>query len=277
MRFGDREYNLMRRLEDRVKRNQRLGVTRDDHVSAGDLEDAALLLHRLWAEQVASAPSEEVSEEDYPTAEAELIFKYLLPEWRQLFLAKNEHYADVEQLGPKGVFPDVNRKHAVIKSVIWADKPMPEGNEPIGEVICDQIGHLFLMWALWVQEQRPAHTVTYNKGEHSAAYAREIGEVVSNDRAGMVTVLLSGHPDDNIPGTGEAEGDPSEEDEAPSPEYHRGFDAGWSAANGAGSTAGFEDLPPEIQQALRDLAEGARIRGPGAAAAVREFIGDKEF
>ena len=80
----------------------------------------------------------------YPTEQARDICERLLPEWKDLFLQKNRKYRKVtNDLGPRGVFPDINRKHGIIRDRIW------DGSESVGEstreVILDQIGHLFLM------------------------------------------------------------------------------------------------------------------------------------
>lgn len=90
--------------------------------------------------------------------EAHLIFDRLVPAWAELFLKKNAKYKDVDQsLGPRGVFPDINRKVGILKARVWnrsnTSGILPEGEEPTEEVIYDLIGHLFLMLALLVQER----------------------------------------------------------------------------------------------------------------------------
>lgn len=83
------------------------------------------------------------------TDEARLILTELLPEFLALFLKKNAKYREVQGgyvLGPKGVFPDINRKVGILKARIWdGDGEIDEDTEG---VLSDCIGHLFLMWAL---------------------------------------------------------------------------------------------------------------------------------
>jgi hypothetical protein len=81
------------------------------------------------------------------------IYLRLLPEWAERFALGQEKYQDVEHLGPKGVFPDVNRKVGRLRSDIWEGRTPPEGAEPTREVILDLIGHLFLM--LHLEDQAP--------------------------------------------------------------------------------------------------------------------------
>lgn len=89
----------------------------------------------------------------YPTSQASDICQRLVPEWMALFLQKNLKYRKVSNdLGPRGVFPDINRKHGIIRDRVW------DGSEPVGEptreVILDQIGHLFLMLHMMDQEEK---------------------------------------------------------------------------------------------------------------------------
>lgn len=83
------------------------------------------------------------------------IFPRLLLEWSERFARGQQKYQDVEHLGAKGVFPDVNRKTGRLRSDIWHERTPPPDAEPTREVILDAIGHLFLMLHLWDQE--PLH------------------------------------------------------------------------------------------------------------------------
>lgn len=82
--------------------------------------------------------------------EGRVIIRHLLPKWQFVFEEKNRKYRRVQHLGPKGVFPDINRKVGIIKDRIWDGNNSP--GEPTSEVISDLIGHLFLMWALLEDE-----------------------------------------------------------------------------------------------------------------------------
>lgn len=88
----------------------------------------------------------------YQTDQAEVICEDLVPAWRALFLQKNAKYRAVgNNLGARGVFPDINRKVGILKDRVW------DGNETEGEsteeVINDLIGHLFLMQYMLLQEE----------------------------------------------------------------------------------------------------------------------------
>lgn len=88
-----------------------------------------------------------------PTEQAMDILSRLLPEWRDLFLAKNAKYKAVgNDLGARGVFPDINRKTGILKDRIWDGNSSP--GESSREVILDLIGHLFLMLHMMDKEQR---------------------------------------------------------------------------------------------------------------------------
>lgn len=82
--------------------------------------------------------------------QAEYIVRMLLPSWYARFIAKNKTYASVDQsLGPRGVFPDINRKVGILKKRIWEQnfaQEDPSEGEATTEVIEDLIGHLFLMY-----------------------------------------------------------------------------------------------------------------------------------
>ena len=89
----------------------------------------------------------------YATAQAHDICERLLPEWRALFLEKNRKYRRVtNDLGPRGVFPDINRKHGILRDRVWDGSDVV--GEPTREVILDQIGHLFLMLHMMDDEGR---------------------------------------------------------------------------------------------------------------------------
>jgi hypothetical protein len=82
--------------------------------------------------------------ESVATQQARDIMSRLVPEWAVGFISKNRKYKAVgNDLGPRGIFPDVNRKTGILKDRIW------DGNGVVGEatreVIQDLIGHLFLM------------------------------------------------------------------------------------------------------------------------------------
>lgn len=80
-----------------------------------------------------------------PTPQALDIISRLLPEWVSEFLEANHRYRKVgNDLGSRGVFPDINRKMGVLKARIW-DGDEDHGREPTRGVIIDLVGHLFLM------------------------------------------------------------------------------------------------------------------------------------
>lgn len=88
----------------------------------------------------------------YATKQAYDICERLVPEWRDLFISKNRKYRRVNNdLGPRGVFPDVNRKHFVLKDRVWDGGDVV--GEPTREVVMDQIGHLFLLLHMLDEEQ----------------------------------------------------------------------------------------------------------------------------
>jgi len=88
--------------------------------------------------------------EDLPQAAA--ILTELFPEWWELFLVNNRKYRDVPQLGPKGVFPDINRKVGALRARLWDGDETPDGAESTERIISDLIGHLFLAWLLHRQD-----------------------------------------------------------------------------------------------------------------------------
>jgi len=88
--------------------------------------------------------------EDLP--QAAVILTELFPEWWELFKVNNSKYADVPQLGPKGVFPDINRKVGALRSRLWDGDETPDGAESTERIISDLIGHLFLAWLLHRQD-----------------------------------------------------------------------------------------------------------------------------
>lgn len=82
----------------------------------------------------------------FPTQQAKTIIEVLLPEWQEEFLQNNAKYRQVQDdldLGPGGIYPDLNRKLAIIRERVWFNRPTP--GEPTKKVIQDMIGHLFLM------------------------------------------------------------------------------------------------------------------------------------
>jgi len=88
----------------------------------------------------------------YPTRQAYDICERLIPETRELFLRNNRKYRRVgNELGSRGVIPDINRKHGVILSRVW------DGAEVVGEdtrtLIMEQVGHLFLLLHMLDSEQ----------------------------------------------------------------------------------------------------------------------------
>lgn len=79
--------------------------------------------------------------------EAHYILGKLLPEWTAMFLSKNKGYRNVESLGLRGYFVDLNRKIGKLKSAWWEQESLEhEGDR---EVALDMIGHLLLAvaWA----------------------------------------------------------------------------------------------------------------------------------
>lgn len=105
----------------------------------------------LWGEEIKPV-----------TNQAADIFDRLIPEWAVSFLAKNRKYKAVtNDLGPRGVFPDINRKVGILKDRVW------DGNGVVGEstreVIQDLIGHLFLM--LHMIDTESEHDVEMSEGQ----------------------------------------------------------------------------------------------------------------
>lgn len=85
-------------------------------------------------------------EVEYATPEAKQIVEVILPQMVELFVEKNAKYQAVRgdlDLGAKGMFPDINRKIAVLRTRIWDGIETPGENTT--EVIYDTIGHLLLM------------------------------------------------------------------------------------------------------------------------------------
>lgn len=103
-----------------------------------------------------------------PTSQAIDIVSRLFPEFLSKFLDSNEKYKLVgNELGHKGVFPDINRKVGVLKARVWDDEP-DTGREPTREIIIDLIGHLFLMLHMYdeaVQDAKDKHPA--GKGQTS--------------------------------------------------------------------------------------------------------------
>lgn len=87
------------------------------------------------------------------TEQARDIMDRIVPEWAEEFLRKNRKYKAVtNDLGPRGVFPDVNRKVGILKSRMWDGEPTV--GEPTREVIMDLVGHLLLMVHMMDEEAR---------------------------------------------------------------------------------------------------------------------------
>lgn len=106
------------------------------------------------------------------TAEAREIVEVLVPEILSLFLDKNSKYRDVRDrydLGVRGMFPDVNRKVAVLRTRIWDGIETP--GEDTDEIINDLIGHLLLM-----REHRHRERIQ-NRREHQDDVALEYGSI----------------------------------------------------------------------------------------------------
>lgn len=79
------------------------------------------------------------------TPEARMILERSLPALLERFLMKNRKYAQAQDndLGIKGIVPDINRKASVIINRLWHGGQ--EVDESTEEVIEDLIGHLLLM------------------------------------------------------------------------------------------------------------------------------------
>jgi hypothetical protein len=90
------------------------------------------------------------------TNESRDILGRLLREWSERFALGQAKYSEVEHLGPAGVFPDVNRKCGRIKRDVWEVMPVPDGAEDTRTVILEMIGHLFLMLHLYDEERKQA-------------------------------------------------------------------------------------------------------------------------
>lgn len=89
-----------------------------------------------------------------PTPQAVDIIQRLLPEWIAQFLEANHKYREVKnELGYKGVLPDINRKYGVLKARVWDDEA-DVGREPTRGIILDLIGHLFLMLHMMDEHER---------------------------------------------------------------------------------------------------------------------------
>lgn len=68
----------------------------------------------------------------------------LIPRWVMYFSNKNKGYGDDSgKLGVAGGFVDMWRKVLKLKRSIWLDEPI--GEDEI-EIVCDMIGHAFLLW-----------------------------------------------------------------------------------------------------------------------------------
>lgn len=83
-------------------------------------------------------------ESDYGWALRNILFDRL-PEFLDLFVAKNKEYGDnAETLGPRGQYADIHRKIAKLKTALWDDNEASLQFEGTDEILRDLIGHCFL-------------------------------------------------------------------------------------------------------------------------------------
>lgn len=182
---------------------------------------------------------------DYPTPEARLIFEYLVPKFTKGFLIKNAQYSSVEHLGPRGVFPDINRKVGVLRRHVW-DGTAPD-IDATEDVIRDMIGHLFLMWALLKDEAdrqataqidtQPPLTDQERLQEDLDTTAKKRGMDIEQDnlQVSLEAIMID---------------DPESVE-----------NAGWSI------------MPEQLKKAIRDLAQGYEIvSDPATRATAAEYV-----
>jgi hypothetical protein len=196
-------------------------------VEDGAIERVLRILRPEWyGQQAAEANGTALTYHDLPpilTVEAHYIADDLLPEWLALFLKKNAKYRDVQHLGAKGTFPDVNRKVGAIKSVVWNGEPEADGAESTRQVIMDLIGHLFLMLALYDVEQGSNRNSAFPPvGADASTLRAYLNNRYGADVMGRVGTFL-GHKHESGESNGKA-------------------------------TDGWDDLPVEVQRALARIA-----------------------
>jgi hypothetical protein len=70
------------------------------------------------------------------------------------FIKKNRKYRKVtNNLGARGVYPDINRKTGILEARVWdGDGEPDDGAESTVEVIDDLIGHLLIMRDMLLQD-----------------------------------------------------------------------------------------------------------------------------
>lgn len=203
-------------------------------------------------------------EKDYTLASADTtesrdILGRLVREWSERFAIGQTKYSEIEHLGPAGVFPDVNRKTARIKRDIWEVLPPPEGAEPTREVILDVIGHLFLMLHLYDKERtEPAprvrlslHTGADRLMEQMSGFNYPKSPVTMHKTysRGPVVRDLSGYAGaDDVP-TFIQEAKPIDT------RSHAVVEPDGEVSAGSG----WEDMGPELQQAIRDIDGGHEV------------------
>lgn len=96
-------------------------------------------VHKIETTDGDSRPSPNL----YPTATAEYIFEYLVPEFKKQFLPKNAGYGDMHNdLGLPAQYVDIHRKIGKLRRAMWDGLEI--GPESIDEVLFDLIGHCFL-------------------------------------------------------------------------------------------------------------------------------------
>lgn len=80
-----------------------------------------------------------------PQEQFERILRTSLPEFLDLFAAKNREYGNnADTLGPKGQFADIWRKIAKLKTGLWDDREEDLESESVDQILLDLIGHCFL-------------------------------------------------------------------------------------------------------------------------------------
>lgn len=85
----------------------------------------------------------------YPTLVATFIFNELLPEWEELFLARNANYGEYDaELQELGEMVEIFRKYKKLKRAFIDKVDTSNWDESPREVALDMIGHLFLLIAV---------------------------------------------------------------------------------------------------------------------------------
>lgn len=103
----------------------------------------------------AKAAPDANEEEDCPE-DMRYIRDSLVGEWWDLYHSKALDYNDGpaenhRELGIRGQFSDLHRKHGKLKKAIWDGKPL--ASEQPREILMDQISHCFLMLAMMDEEE----------------------------------------------------------------------------------------------------------------------------